>query len=68
MNGMNGSSGQRSLMRIFRWPLLLAVATLIGLLSALIGDGLWDGISWTLLVLPVLSGFYLGWRSPTIKI
>jgi len=59
---MNGVNGQRSLAHIFRWPMVLAVATLIGLLSALIGDGLWDGISWALLVLPVVTGFYLGWR------
>ena len=60
---MSGVNRQRqSLAQMFRWPIVLAVATLIGLLSALIGDGLWDGVSWGLLVLPVLTGFYLGWR------
>lgn len=35
--------------RIFRWPLSVAVASLIGLVSALIGDGWHDGLSWLLL-------------------
>lgn len=33
-------------MRIFVMPLLLAVLSLIGLLSALLGDGWWDRLSW----------------------
>lgn len=40
---------QNSLWRIFRWPLPIAVVTLVGLLSALIGDGLHDALSWLLL-------------------
>ena len=26
----------------FRWPLLIAVLTLTGLIGALLGDGVWD--------------------------
>ena len=40
---------QNSLWRIFRWPLLIAIVTLVGLLSALIGDGVYDALSWLLL-------------------
>ncbi len=40
-------------------PILLAIATLAGLLSALIGDGLWDGVSWILLgLLVVVISYY----------
>jgi hypothetical protein len=39
--------------RIFLWPAVIGLASLIGLLSALIGDGTWDGLSWAMLTLPV---------------
>lgn len=32
--------------RIFRWPLLSAVLSIAGLLSALMGDGWYDAASW----------------------
>ena len=35
--------------RIFRWPLVIGVASLVGLVSALIGDGWYDALSWGLL-------------------
>lgn len=44
----------QSLRRIFRWPAIIAATSLIGLLSALIGDGAWDGLSWAMLAPPVL--------------
>jgi len=34
---------------IFRWPLVLALASVIGLLSALLGDGWADALSWLML-------------------
>ena len=36
----------RDLWKIFRIPLLLAVVSAIGLVSALVADGLGDQISW----------------------
>jgi len=42
-------SGHRSAIRIFTWPLVIALASLIGLVSALVGDGLFDIVSWILL-------------------
>jgi len=36
-------------LRLWGMPLVLALATLVGLLAALIGDGLWDALSWLLL-------------------
>ncbi len=32
---------------------LIAVVTLFGLLSALLGDGVWDALSWVLLAIPL---------------
>lgn len=42
----------------FSMPIALAIATAIGLLSALLGDGIWDGLSWLLLVCPLLGVVY----------
>lgn len=39
-----------SLWQIFRWPLVLGVLSLFGLLAALVGDGLWDLLGWGALV------------------
>lgn len=44
----------QSLRRIFRWPSVIATTSLIGLLSALIGDGAWDRLSWAMLTPPVV--------------
>lgn len=51
-------SGQplRSLWAVFRWPLLLALLSTAGLLSALIGDGPWDLLSWLLLAPTLVLG------------
>ena len=32
--------------RVFRWPVAIAGASLIGLVSALLGDGWRDAVSW----------------------
>ena len=52
---------QRSLWDIFMWPTLLGVMTLVGLLSALVADGIWDGLSWFMLLVPVAIGIARGW-------
>ena len=39
----------------WRWPILLAVVTLVGLLSALLGEGgVWWWLSWAALSTPLL--------------
>ena len=44
-----------SLDLVWRWPLVLAVLTLVGLLSALLGGGgVWWGLSWAALSAPLL--------------
>ncbi|MCU5788140.1 hypothetical protein B27N_03143, partial [Alcanivorax marinus] len=51
MNGASRSS--RGLGGIFAVPLLIALASLVGLVAALLGDGAMDWISWLGLGLPV---------------
>ncbi|WAB93266.1 hypothetical protein OSS47_04590 [Pseudomonas citronellolis] len=45
---------KRNLWRVFRWPLALAVLSLVGLISALVGDGPWDALSWFALGVPLV--------------
>jgi hypothetical protein len=52
----------RSAGEVFRAPMLLAAASVGGLVSALIGDGLWDAVSWLLLGLPVAVAVICFWR------
>ena len=54
----------RSTMRIWRAPLLLAVLTVVGLMSALLGDGVWDLVSALSLGAPVAAGAWYGLRRP----
>ncbi|MBR0843061.1 hypothetical protein JQ607_22890 [Bradyrhizobium liaoningense] len=47
-------TGRRSLVLIWRWPALLAVLSIVGLLSALLGQtGLWLPLSWIALAAPL---------------
>lgn len=49
---------RRGLRAIFAIPLLLALASIVGLVIALTGDGLRDAASWAALAIPV---FAVGW-------
>lgn len=50
-------------LRVFGAPLALAVLSLIGLLSALIGDGAFDTLSWLTLAAPIaVIGWFLARR------
>jgi hypothetical protein len=44
----------QSVRDIFRWPAVIGVLNTVGLLSALLGDGIWDGLSWVVLAIPVV--------------
>jgi hypothetical protein len=44
----------RSAWAVFRWPLLVGVICGAGLGLALVGDGVWDGLSWLALSLPIV--------------
>jgi hypothetical protein len=52
------SGKHHSLWQVFRWPLLIGVASGAGLVSALLADGVWDGASWALLSLPLLVALW----------
>ncbi len=47
--------------QIFAVPAVLGVLSAIGLVAALVGDGLWDTASWPLLGLPVAVCIWYGW-------
>jgi len=51
--------------QIFAAPLVVAVISSLGLVSALVGDGLWDSLSWAALAVPVFFYFLFLWsRKP----
>ena len=53
-------------LKLWGMPILLGLLTTIGLLSALLGDGIWDLLSACALGVPVLVGLRYGlrgWRS-----
>ncbi|QHG62926.1 hypothetical protein [Pseudomonas putida] len=47
--------------RVIIWPTLIALLTISGLFAALLGDGVWDSLSWLSLGFSAavsLSGFW----------
>ena len=54
----------RGLRALWGMPILLAVLTTIGLVSALLGDGIWDAVSAFALGVPVVTGLWYGLRRP----
>lgn len=45
-------------LRLWGVPILLGILTTIGLVAALLGDGVWDAVSGVALGLPVLLGIW----------
>ena len=59
---------RRGLWMIFRWPLLIGLLATLGLLSALLGDGLYDVVSWLALGMPLLIvGAVRVWRQKRLR-
>jgi len=53
-----------SFKRVWAVPLLLAALTLFGLLAALLGTGVWHGLAWLALLVPIVVGLrYSMWTS-----
>lgn len=50
----------RAFVRLWGAPLVLGVLTALGLMSALLGDGLWDAVSWVALAVPVAVCLWCG--------
>ena len=65
MNGNRASRGGeqvRPVGEIFRVPLALAAVSGVGLASALLGDGVWDALSWVALGIPVVAALWYSRR------
>lgn len=45
--------------KVYGPAIVIAVITLCGLLSALLGDGVWDELSWVALAIPIAV---VGWK------
>lgn len=52
------SPRRQSLRQIFAIPTVLALLSAVGLVSALVGDGVWDVLSWLTLAVPIAIGAY----------
>ncbi len=66
MNKNNAARGARteelqSAGEVFRVPIWLGVASVVGLVSALFGDGIWDGLSWVTIFAPI-GAVWWAWR------
>ena len=49
-----------SITQIFLFPAIIALVVAFGLVSALLGDGIWDAASWIALAFPlVVVAFFL---------
>ena len=55
---MGSAPRHRSFGQIFLIPAILALIVAVGLVSALLGDGIWDGLSWVCLLVPVAAVIY----------
>lgn len=54
--------------RIWGMPIALSVLSAVGLFSALLGDGIWDAVSWVALSLPILAlVWFVALRSPVVS-
>ncbi len=49
--------------RIWGMPILIGLLSAVGLLSALLGDGMWDALSWLALAAPVVVTLWCVARS-----
>lgn len=49
------NEASRKKINMWRWPIVLGIASGVGLVSALVGDDAYDVLSWCLLVLPLLA-------------
>lgn len=55
---------RQSLWSVFRWPLLLGVLSLTGLIGALLWDGMWDWLGAALIAVSVVTVVWARIRAP----
>lgn len=68
MSGRSVFPKHRTIGQIFAVPALIGVMSIVGLIAALVGDGVWDGLSWLMLVTPIAiyaACIYIPQRSKT---
>lgn len=61
MTRRSAKSGTKTLGEIFFLPTVIGVLSLVGLIAALVGDGLWDAVSWASLGIPVIVTVWMIW-------
>lgn len=59
---MNSKPVRQTAAQIFTIPTILAVLGGAGLIFALVGDGIWDGLSWLALSFPIVIFAICLWR------
>ena len=53
---------RRSLWRTFTVPIVLGVLSAVGLVAALVGDDVWDWLSWATLAIPLaVIAYFIKW-------
>ncbi|KRR05745.1 hypothetical protein CQ12_41180 [Bradyrhizobium jicamae] len=57
---------RRTLGQIFAAPIAIGALSTVGLLAALVGDGVWDAVSWLALALPILLYLFFVARRPCV--
>jgi hypothetical protein len=55
-------SARRTSTQIFATPAIIAIVVAIGLISALLGDGIWDAAAWIALALPLAVIAFFTWK------
>lgn len=64
MTGRRLQPRRQSNWQVFFIPIVIGILSVIGLLAALIGDGVWDAVSWLTLAVPIaLCGYFWMRRS-----
>ena len=58
MTDLASNAARQSLSRMFLVPTALAIVSGVGLVSALLGNGPWDALSWLTLAAPVAVPLY----------
>lgn len=53
---------QSNFWKVFAIPSVIALLSAAGLFAALLGDGVWDGLSWLGLGVPAVLGIRGLWR------
>jgi hypothetical protein len=55
-------NARRTSAQIFVLPAIIAIIVALGLISALLGDGIWDAASWIALALPLAFVAFFHWK------